>query len=414
MVDTTSSENTNVPNRIEIEDEYNGERKTHVLKHLGNLLPIDVIDAQEFDHEKFRNSYFLNNKPLVIRNALDKLDFGTAFKNWSLDYLHEKCGENKVFVRRNTIDGNYRKGKNYLVQEIEFKSYVKDLIQNNKMAMNSYLAVQNLKKAFPQISDELKMAAFVEKLHAGPFLWIARKDHYEYTHMDPDDNLLCCLRGRKLVRLYGCDVYSMNPNELGSKGRTIQSQIDCDNFDEVLNGDSEIYNKFKNTDCFYCLLKEGDCLYFPAFWWHQVKSSELTISVNVFFGDAGESNFVSKILQSTQKETFMYWIFNIIKQNMEYPSFQRVLLNLVPSLRNFLFKQWHETCTDSQMEYFYYRIVQHFNLTDKISELEKTPLAQQNSKHPPMLTIRGLLQRPTGVDKGKKRKNSINSSLIDV
>jgi hypothetical protein len=253
-------------NTVTIEDTFRDEVKLHTLKHLGKLLPIDEINATEFNPDTFRSNYFLNNRPLVIRDALKTLDFGTAFSNWSLDYLHDKCGTNKVYVRRNTNDENYRQGKAYLVQEIEFKSYVKDLIEGNQTAKNSYLAVQNLKKAFVQINDDLKLPAdIVEKLHAGPFLWIARKDHYEYTHMDPDDNLLMVIRGRKLVRLYGCDVYAMNPNELGSKGRTIQSQIDCDNFSKN-NLSDELMEKFKNTNCYYCLLKEGDCLYFPAFW----------------------------------------------------------------------------------------------------------------------------------------------------
>ena len=253
-------------NVIKIFDEYNNVKKVHILKHLGKLKAIDEVHASHFDAVSFRTNYFRSNRPLVIREALKLLDFGSAYANWTLEYLNAQCGSNKVYVRRNTIDENYRKGKNYLVQEIEFKSYVRDLLEGNQLSRNSYLAVQNLKKAFPQISNEFKMPAFVEKLHAGPFLWIARKDHYEYTHMDPDDNLLGVIRGCKLVRLYGCDVHAMNPNDLGSMGRTIQSQIDCDNLERNVL-DAKILERFANTDCFYCLLNEGDCLYFPAFWY---------------------------------------------------------------------------------------------------------------------------------------------------
>ena len=112
-------------------------------------------------------------------------------------------------------------------------------------------------------------------------MWIARSGHYEYTHMDPDDNALMVLKGRKLVRLYGCDVNSMMPNKLGAFGRTVQSQINCDILQKDLT--EEIVRKYEQTKCHYCMLKDGDLLYFPAFWWHQVKSPELTISINVFF-----------------------------------------------------------------------------------------------------------------------------------
>ena len=48
----------------------------------------------------------------------------------------------------------------------------------------------------------------------------------------------------------------MYPNKLGSKGRTIQSQINCDDPQENLP--ENIIQKFKSTKCTYCLLKEGD------------------------------------------------------------------------------------------------------------------------------------------------------------
>ena len=77
------------------------------------------------------------------------------------------------------------------------------------------------------------------------------------------------IRGRKVVRLYGCEVEPMLPNSLGSKGRTLQSRIDCDD-PMRSNLSKEELERFKNIKCQYCVLKEGDLLYFPAFWWHQV------------------------------------------------------------------------------------------------------------------------------------------------
>jgi hypothetical protein len=245
---------TNLPeNKIEIEDEYNGEKVVHILTHIGVIEPIEEINAIDFNKESFKLNYLQKSKPLVIRDALSVFDCGSAYQNWSLDYLSSKCGENKVFVRRNTLADDYKTGKAYQVQEIEFKSYIKDLIENNATSKNSYLAVQNLRKAFPQIADELKMPEFVEKLHAGPFMWIARSGHYEYTHMDPDDNVLMVLKGRKLVRLYGSDVNAMMPNKLGAFGRTVQSQINCENVQKELPED--IVKKYQQTKCMYCLLK---------------------------------------------------------------------------------------------------------------------------------------------------------------
>lgn len=250
-----------------------------MVKHFGKLEPIEEIHATQYNHEHFLANHLGNNKPLVIRNALNTFDTSTAYQNWSLEYLTKHCGDNKIHVRRNTVADAYKTGKAYFAEEVEFKSYVSDLLQQNELSKNSYMAVQNLRKAFPQIYEELKVPPFVGKLHGGPFLWIARAGHYEYCHMDPDDNVLSVFSGRKLVRLYGCDVSAMKPNKLGSNGRTIQSQIDCDK--ENLDVSAEEFERFKDLTCWYCLLKEGDLLYFPAFWWHQVSTPELTISVSI-------------------------------------------------------------------------------------------------------------------------------------
>ena len=275
------------------------------------------------------------------------------------------------------------------MQLIDFKSYMKDLNEDNEQCKNSYLAVQNLKKAFPQVSDEIKLPPIVEKFHAGPFLWIARKGHYEFTHIDPDDNLLIVIRGQKAVRLYGCDVYPLNPNDLGSKGRSLQSQVNCYTNDSIEQGD--VLEKFKKVTCSYCLLEEGDLLFFPAFWWHQVTSPQKTISVNVFFGNSGENNFITKLLASDQRSALLYWLFNIIEQNRPYQSFNRLLANLKASMYCFLFKQWHESLTNEQIDDIYNEIVNYFKCDKNI--LDDEQLKVLNGKNPPVMKIRGLLWR---------------------
>lgn len=386
-----------------IDDEYEGVKKQHCVRHLGPLNQIEEIDATNFDLDNFTANYLQKSRPLVIRNALGVFDCGTAYKNWTLDYLLEKCGSNKVHVRRNTMADDYKTGKAYFVQEIEFKSYIDDLVKDNLASRNSYLAVQNLKKAFPQIKDEFKMPQ-LGRLHAGPFLWIARSGHYEYTHIDPDDNLLMVIKGRKLVRLYGCDVNAMMPNVLGSKGRTLQSQINCDDMNPNIPDD--IMEKYKNVTCHYCLLKEGDLLYFPAFWWHQVKSPELTISINIFFGDEGQNTYLSKILISPQKDALLYWLYNIIKQNMVHTSFPRILVNLKESLKAFLFKQWHEVIDQNQADILYNYIIDYFDLKSQLEELANAGL-EKKAKNPPEIRIRGLLMRDKVDDEEKRLKNFI-------
>jgi hypothetical protein len=74
----------------------------------------------------------------------------------------------------------------------------------------------------------------------------------EYCHTDPDDNFLVMLEGRKELRLFGLDTEHMYPNVFGSKGKTLQSQVN------VEEPNLEKYPEFKNATCHYCILSPGE------------------------------------------------------------------------------------------------------------------------------------------------------------
>jgi len=127
-------------------------------------------------------------------------------------------------------------------------------------------------------------------------------------------------------------------------------------------------------------------LYFPAFWWHQVTSIELTISINIFFGNHGENSYLTKIMNSPQWDCFQYWLLNIVEQNQGKEQFSKVLQYLPDSVSNFLLKQWHEIPTVEQLNRLVNLVLDYCNLLELP---EKTVML----KHAPPLKIRGLLWR---------------------
>ena len=54
-----------------------------------------------------------------------------------------------------------------------------------KLSYFDSIKAKNIKQAFPPLKDINCVPKYVEKVHAGPFLWVAREGHYEYTHYDP-------------------------------------------------------------------------------------------------------------------------------------------------------------------------------------------------------------------------------------
>ena len=127
-------------------------------------------------------------------------------------------------------------------------------------------------------------------------------------------------------------------------------------------------------------------LFFPAFWWHQVTSSELTISMNIFFGNDGDNIYTTKIMSGRQWPSFRYWLLNIVEQNREKEQFQKVLQYLDQSLYNFLWKQWKDSIPEEQVDQLVKVILDYLGLSE-------TPPITVIMKHPPPIKIRGLLWR---------------------
>jgi len=329
--------------------------------------------------------------PVIIEGSLEELDC----RKWSLNFLKDKIGACPVQCRGKTDLESYRKGIKYCIHETTVGEYIADLQNGHKRSTSRYLAAQNIKRAFPQIGDASFVPKFISenKIHAGPFLWIARNGHYEYTHVDPDEGCLMILEGEKSVRLISnvhWDV--LEPNALGSLGRTVQSSVDLE------NPTPSQKEALKMVNCHFGKIRPGDVLYIPALWWHQVSALSNGVSINIFWGEVGESKFMKKILEEPTLTAFKYWMLNVVEQNKAHVSWPRILSRLEEVLKNFFLKQWHETASTEQIELIKKFIMTHLN----ISELP--PIENNPPKHPPTMKIRGLLHRDRGQDEQNKKK----------
>lgn len=108
----------------------------------------------------------------------------------------------------------------------------------------------------------------------------------------------------------------------------------------------EVQKDIIQLTCHHAVLEEGDVLYIPAFWWHQVSALSNGVSVNIFWGEGGESAFLDKIVET---QPFKYWMLNIVEQNRGFDSFDRIMARFEESIAAFLLKQWHEILTPSHI-----------------------------------------------------------------
>lgn len=354
--------------------------------------------------EEFVESFQTPGVPVIIEGAFAHWNALT----WTLEYLKERVGENTVFVRKGTQSEDYRLGKKYDVVQMKFANYIDRILNNdpeksklkrekNKESSSStpvekkasqdsidnfYLAVQNIKRVLPELDADISMPPYIGKLHQGPFLWIAPDEHYEYTHFDPDDGMLFVVSGHKDVRLFHWKyLENLYPNPLGSKGRTIQATVNID------KPDLKTHPLFSQAVCDYGSLNAGDLLFIPAFYWHQVTSTPRTMSINAFYGDAGDVTFAKKVFDH-RWNAVMYWLLNVIEQNRSMESFANVIGNLESALAEYFFKQWHERVQEDHMQRMVKRVLEYCGYPDG-----KAPAYDGPNKKHVQLKIRGLLWR---------------------
>ena len=386
---------------------------------------------QEYPHpdnlslKDFNKNHLLTHKPCIIRNCLNNL----SIDNWTLNYINQKCGDNLVNVRYGTNSEEYRNGTTYSLKQIKLCKYIENLKKNSLESQKTYLAVQNIKHTLRQLHDESELPEYIQNLHSGPFLWIARPGHYEYMHVDPDEGFLMIISGQKSFKLFSYEnFHELKPHKLGSPGRTIQSGVDMSELN--YKTDPEISEKIlPGKTCIYGTLNSSDALYIPAFYWHQVTSDEMTVSLNSFWGqgpkyevqldgeqagaennkvdtdleldpdDVNSTPFADEILKSSPtykpglKQAFIYWFQNILEQNKVVDSnstkWLRQLSRLDEVLHCFLATQWKQKLSKEVVE-------EVTEIAKEYYGLESLPerLDSDVSKYPPLFSIKGLKLRP--------------------
>ena len=263
--------------------------------------------SEPISPEEFERQYLAKGLPVVMRGACNDW----PARSWTLEGLAQKCPDSEVIVRKRTSKVDYRLGKKIPIQKMAFPEYIDGLLRKTKASSDCYLAANNIRRVLPELESDFHVPDFVGKLHSGPFLWVAAAGHYEFMHFDPDDGLLMLLHGRKRCRLFPpSQLPNLYPNQLGSYGRTIQSTADLDAPDAARQ---PLFRAALEHAC-ETTLEAGDMLYIPALWFHQILSPEQCISINIFWGDKGESAFVSKCLRNC-REALMHWLVNVVEQN---------------------------------------------------------------------------------------------------
>ena len=254
------------------------------LQEQGGVPRVSVLDMTP---SRFRHEFQLTNQPVVITHALDHAI------PFDLDKLISLVGEIEVLIRIYGADRFSRaktEWKSYCeMQSMPIAQYCQNLKDGSAKRDHMYLALVEMGHTALRsvVSPCLDLIAQKTGLRQHPKidmnLWVGPGGHLEPLHFDGMDGTLSQFRGAKRVSLFSPqqtkNLYPF-PFSQGKMPPTFsQPYIDQPDFTMYpLLSEALTHRKI-------IILAEGETLYMPVGWWHEIEAIETDYicSINRFW-----------------------------------------------------------------------------------------------------------------------------------
>ena len=274
------------------------------------------VEVDMWDH--FFMDYLQLSRPVIITNAMKTWN---ASRKWSNEFLKRKFGDKSVHIKLSPStdyegieDAELWQSKNVKFKipssvlaklpfpdlvvprpapaNMKFKDYIDlmESIANGSISnASAYLEYSSIPNYFPELREDIAEMPFVDNnmdlKHLN--IWLSDGRTLGKLHFDPFDNFLCMIDGKKQLTLF-----EPHNNDMMYEAHIPEAQFSVDlktlqfRRDELLESTSmvmspfdikrpnfERFPKFRRTMPLNCTINEGEALFMPAFWWHEVQSS---------------------------------------------------------------------------------------------------------------------------------------------
>jgi len=140
-----------------------------------------------------------------------------------------------------------------------------------------YLTQTSLPRFFPELLPDIIYPPYLGARPQDSRIWIGQPGNVTWLHYDAMHNFLCQVRGRKRLVLFPpSDLRNLYPQHFLSPSPH-HSQVDIE------AADYEKFPRARRAVPVEVTLEQGEMLFLPAGWWHQVYSLEAAISVNFWW-----------------------------------------------------------------------------------------------------------------------------------
>jgi hypothetical protein len=223
---------------------------------------------------RFREHHLLPNEPAIIVGVPQH--HALKIFRFSPEYLADALGDREFPVLMSPTGFlSYERD----TQVMKFSDFVRLTFHEQDPSSNYYF--KNSTKALPPGLDDsgqiTGLADFFTK-SVIKNLWISRGSNTVGLHFDAAENLNIQLMGRKRFMLYPPGTAGYYPCPMFSQTAHI-SRV----FREGPDLDSKRFPAFDPSKGREVILEQGEILYLPAYWWHQVTSlGDVNLNINTW------------------------------------------------------------------------------------------------------------------------------------
>jgi hypothetical protein len=238
--------------------------------------PRKVPRVAALARDEFERGYLAPGTPVVVEGGAAGWP---AQQAWQPERLRQTLAGRKVKVASSEHDvfGYDETAAAYEVEELDFAEAADLITRVRPSSRRYYLMQQSIPREFPQLVGDLPAPEYVGRARAHPHLWFGTEGNLTPLHYDMANNLFAQLRGRKRFLLFHPqDAPRLYPRPADSRHHNL-SQLDPE------QDDVAAFPLLAEAQPWTCEVGPGDLLFLPAFWWHQVRSLEVGVSVSVWW-----------------------------------------------------------------------------------------------------------------------------------
>ena len=142
-----------------------------------------------------------------------------------------------------------------------------------------YMGGISIKAELPGILDDIELPAYVQRGETPlPYLWLGAGDTTTQLHYDINCNFHALVSGRKRFLLFPPKQSAfLYPTSMFNWRRRF-SQVALE------EPDYKRFPRLERAEGYEAVLEDGDLLFLPSLWWHQVETITPTIAVNYWWG----------------------------------------------------------------------------------------------------------------------------------